>query len=211
MEIDLLNKTYKVDVIKKNNKNTYIRVKPDFTILVTTGPYVSKKEIYDLLKKHEEFLIKNITKRELQLEKSLQFYYLGKKYDIIIFPPSNKVEIDSNKIYTPSKSKLEKWYKKQISEVLNKHLLYNYQKFSEKIILPKLRIRKMKTRWGVCNIKDGVITLNSELIKYEIEVINYVIIHELAHLIEPNHSKDFWVIVEKHCPNYKKIRKYMRE
>ena len=211
MEIDVLGKTYKVDVVKKNNKNIYIRVKPDLTILVTTGPYVTNKEVYNLLLKHKEFLIKNIKKREMQLAKSEYFYYLGNKYDIIIFPSSNTIEIDYNKIYTPSIPKLEKWYKKQMLEIFNNQLLYNYKKFSEKIILPKLRIRKMKTRWGVCNIKEGVITLNSELLKYEIEVINYVIIHELAHLIEPNHSKDFWIIVEKYCPNYKDIRKYMKE
>lgn len=211
MEIDILDKTYKVDIVKKKNKNTYIRVKSDLTILVTTSPYVTKKEVHNLLVKHKEFLIRNISKREKQVEQAEHFYYLGKKYDIIVFSSSNKVELANDKIYTPSLPKLEKWYKKQMLEIFNNQLVYNYQKFSEKIILPKLKVRKMKTRWGVCNIRDGIITLNSELLKHELDVINYVIIHELAHLIEPNHSKDFWIIVEKYCPNFKKIRKYMRE
>ena len=68
----------------------------------------------------------------------------------------------------------------------------------------------MKTRWGVCNTKNYNITLNRELIKYDISCLDYVIVHELAHLIEANHSKQFWQIVEKYYPNYKNCRKILR-
>ncbi|MDD2519183.1 MAG: M48 family metallopeptidase, partial [Bacilli bacterium] len=139
------------------------------------------------------------------------FYYLGNKYDINIFKQSNNVEIDGNKIYVSSMKELDKWYQSEMKEIFNKQLIYNYERFTENIKLPKLRIRKMKTRWGVCNITNEIITLNSELLKYDLSVINYVIIHELAHLIYPNHSAMFWDVVSKYCPNYKKIRKFMRE
>ncbi len=211
MEIKLLGKKYKVEIVKKNNKNTYIRVKPDLTILVTTGPFITKKDVNRLLLKHEDFLIKSIKKRERELESSKNFYYLGKKYDIVIFPLSKDIEINEDKIYIPSIEKLEKWYQKQMTEIFNKQLVYNYQLFEETIPFPKLRIRKMKTRWGVCNSSKNIVTLNSELLKFELEVINYVIIHELVHFIHPNHSSNFWEMVAKYCPNYKKIRKYMRE
>ena len=69
----------------------------------------------------------------------------------------------------------------------------------------------MKTRWGVCNRKNLSITINSELIKLDIEKIDYVIIHELAHFIHFNHSINFWNIVAKYCSNYKAIRKSMKE
>jgi predicted metal-dependent hydrolase len=211
MEISLFDKKYKVKVVKKNNKNTYIRVKSDLTILVTTSPFVTKRDVKNLLEKHKDFLIKNIIKKERQLENEKKFYYLGNKYDVIVFSSSKTVEIDSEKIYTPSIEKLEDWWKKQAKDIFSKQLLYNYHKFSEKIFLPKLKIRKMKTRWGVCNSTSGTITLNSELLRYELEVIDYVIIHELAHLIEPNHSKDFWAIVFKYCPNYKEFKNILRE
>ena len=67
----------------------------------------------------------------------------------------------------------------------------------------------MKTRWGVCN-KNNSITLNSDLIKYGYEQIDYVIIHELSHFIHFNHSKDFWNLVNKYCKNYKEIRKSLK-
>ncbi len=209
MEIELLGKNYKVEIVKKNNKNTYIRVKSDLTILVTTNKFTTQNDINNLLLRNKEFLIKNIIKKERQLEEEKNFYYLGTKYDVIIFSNSKTIEFDNEKIYVPSIDKLEKWCKKQMIDIFNNQLLFNYQKFTEKIEFPKLRIRKMKTRWGVCSSK-GIITLNSELLKYDLEIIDYVIIHELAHLIEPNHSKNFWAVVAKYCPDYKKLRKTLK-
>ena len=71
---------------------------------------------------------------------------------------------------------------------------------------PSLRIRKMKTRWGVCNTKTHVITLNLELITKDINCLDYVIYHELSHLVEANHSKRFWLVVEENFKDYKKYR-----
>lgn len=72
-----------------------------------------------------------------------------------------------------------------------------------------LRIRKMKTRWGVCNFTKKIITLNSELITKDISLIDYVIIHELCHFKHQNHSPLFWQEVEKYYPYYKKARKML--
>ena len=69
----------------------------------------------------------------------------------------------------------------------------------------------MSSRWGVCNVKSKNITLNSELIKRDIKYLDYVIVHELSHLIYANHSRSFWNLVEENCPNYKEIRKEMKE
>ena len=69
----------------------------------------------------------------------------------------------------------------------------------------------MTSRWGVCNRKNNSITLNLELIKKDIRYADYVIVHELCHFIEFNHSKRFWDIVNKYSPDYKDIRKEMRD
>ena len=68
----------------------------------------------------------------------------------------------------------------------------------------------MSTRWGVCNRSNNTVTLNSELIKYGIEQIDYVIVHELSHFIELNHSARFWKVVESNYPNYREVRKLMK-
>ena len=68
----------------------------------------------------------------------------------------------------------------------------------------------MTSRWGVCNLKNKNVTLNLELSKYNTEALDYVIVHELSHFIYPNHSKDFWSLVGKYYPDYKKIRKNLK-
>jgi predicted metal-dependent hydrolase len=72
---------------------------------------------------------------------------------------------------------------------------------------PKLSLRIMKTRWGSCSADGKRISLNLRLIAKPIELVEYVCIHECAHLVHHNHSKQFWSLVEKYCPNYRKIRK----
>ena len=72
---------------------------------------------------------------------------------------------------------------------------------------PTLKIRKMTSRWGSCTPKKNQITLNSQLIHYNERFIDYVVIHEYAHLIQPNHSKAFYAIIEKYMPDYKEVSK----
>ena len=207
----LLNGIYHdVSITRKANKNTYIRVK-DGLIKVTTSYFVSDKQIMKILDENQPFLIKSIEKNNTKQKKDENCIILGEKYDIIIIDNIDEIDIQNKKIYVSNKDKIEKVILKEMFPVFEERLLYNYQLFQEKIPFPKLRIRKMKTRWGVCNRKDIKITLNSELLKYGIEEIDYVIIHELAHLVVFNHSKDFWNVVSKYCSNYKEIRKRLKE
>ncbi|MDE5539226.1 MAG: M48 family metallopeptidase, partial [Bacilli bacterium] len=73
-----------------------------------------------------------------------------------------------------------------------------------------LRIRKMKTRWGVCNYKSKTITLNSELIRYRKNMLRYVIVHEMCYFYHHNHSAAFWKKVSEYYPEYKMARKELR-
>ncbi len=95
--------------------------------------------------------------------------------------------------------------------VFSERLEYNYDLFDEKIPFPKLKIRKMKTRWGVCNKRDNSVTLNAKLIKYSLREIDYVIIHELSHFVHFDHSREFWETVSKYMPLYKKAVKVLKE
>ena len=88
---------------------------------------------------------------------------------------------------------------------------YYYNLFEENIPIPNLKIRKMTSRWGVCNIKNHNVTLNLELSKYKIEALDYVIVHELSHFIHHDHSKKFWSVVAKYYPKYKECKKMLKE
>lgn len=209
MKYRIENTECNVFIEKKNNKNTYIRIKEDLNIYVTTNYFVTKNQVKEILDKNYEYLDKTLNKVKSNLEKANFFYYLGKKYDIIIMP-IDKITIMDDKIYVKDDNTLNKWILNQIKIIYKEHLDILYNKFEEKIPYPKLKIRKMKTRWGVCNRKDNSITINSELIKYDLDKLDYVIIHELSHFVHFNHSKDFWLEVSKYCPNYKQIKKELK-
>lgn len=201
---------YTVCVVKKNNKNTYIKVKEDLSIYVTTNYLTTKRYVRNVLDNNNEFLRKAIKRVKNKLQKDNEFYYLGKKYDII-YSDFNKVEILEDKIYCYSDILLGKWVRKQMMDIFSERLKYNYNLFLENIPFPKLKIRSMKTRWGVCNKRDNSVTLNSKLIRYSLDEIDYVIVHELSHFVHFDHSREFWDTVEKYKPDYKKSVKVLKE
>jgi predicted metal-dependent hydrolase len=75
----------------------------------------------------------------------------------------------------------------------------------------RVRFRQMKTRWGVCNVESRVITFNLQLRFYPLECLEYVVVHELAHLKHRGHQKPFWDLVGQNLPNFKVLRKMLKE
>ena len=208
MVIEYKDSSYEVEVIKKNNKNIYIRVK-DGRIIVTCNYFTTKKQIEKLLEENYNSIIKMIDKDYKRKEKEGKFYLFGVNYDIVY--GFSKFEIIDNKIYALNKKELDKYLNNKIKTIFSDRLNYWYNSFEEEIPIPNLKIRKMTSRWGVCNLKNKNITLNYYLYKYDLKCLDYVIIHELSHFIHPNHSKKFWNLVEKYCNNYKELRKKLKD
>ena len=208
MEVVLGGKVIPLEIVRKNNKNIYFRVK-DGNLVVTAHKLVSENEIKKLVMKNEDSLLKMYNKVVKKETKELQFTYLGKPY-VKVFDESIKgVIIDDGFIYAKSESVFDKWYKNECLKVFTERINVVIQYFDN---IPKfsLRIRNMKTRWGVNNVTKCIITLNSELLKKDICLIDYVIVHELCHFYEANHSKRFWYQVGLRYPKYKEARKALR-
>ena len=211
MKLQIDDTIYPVEIErKKSNKNTYIRVKKDMTIQVTTNFFTSDKAITKLIEENSNKIKKMINTQEIKNENNTGFFYLGKKYDIVYVEYCD-ISLGENKVFLNRKIDLDKWYKKEAMKIYKEHLDQIYHRFSRKTPYPSLKIRKMTTRWGVCNVKTKTITLNLELIKREVKYLDYVIVHELSHLIYANHSSKFWDLVEENMPEYKKYRKEMKE
>lgn len=213
MKYKINNVEYDVIIEKKNNKNTYIRVKEDLKIYVSTNFFTTKKQVIKILDQNEKSLIKMINTQIKRNEKNMKFFYLGNSYDIIIVHTMKDIDIDVNNniIYAPSMEKLNKWLKKEIEKIFYNKYQDCFENFNEGIECPKLKIRTMKSRWGVYNRKNHSITLNSHLIEYSLEKLEYVIYHELSHTIHFDHSKSFWNLVDNYCSNYKQIQKELKE
>ena len=211
MKYNLDGVEYKVDIQRKNNKNIYVRIKEDLTIQVSARKFTTKKEIKSLLDNNQEFLRKTISKRKKENNKKNQFLIFGEPYEIVVMPQFKNIKMVDKVIYTPDENKLDKWLKKEMKRIFEDRVRINYMRFTENIPYPEVKIRTMKTRWGVCNRKKRYITLNSNLIKESIDKLDYVIIHELSHFVHFDHSKEFWAVVAKYCPKYTQIRKDLRE
>ena len=208
MQIKIGNDYYDVEIIKKNNKNTYIRVK-DGKIIVTTNRFTSNAFITKLITDNLGSITKMLSSDNKKREKKESFYYFGKVYNVIY--GFNEVEFTDDKIYAPNKQKLDKYLMNEIVKIYQARINYWYHQFEEKIPVPNLKIRKMTSRWGVCNIKSHNVTLNYELSKYDITCLDYVVVHELSHFIHHNHSSEFWLLVGKYYPRYKEARKMLKE
>ena len=115
----------------------------------------------------------------------------------------------NNKLTETKPNFTEEEFSRFITENFNK--VYELFLKDYRIKLPQLKTRTMKSRWGSCNYEKCIITLNTNLIYCSQEQIFYVIVHEFAHLLVHDHSKNFYCIVEKFCPDYKRIRKEMNE
>lgn len=200
-------KDYPIEIIRKNNKNTYIRIKNN-KVVVTTNYFTSTNKIEMLINSNRDFIDKALNK-SIKKSEDKNFKLFGKTYDVVYGFPITEIEED--KIYTKDERTLNRYLSNYIYSFYEDRLNYWYNLFEEKIPTPNLKIRKMTSRWGVCNIKNKNVTLNLELSKYSGEALDYVIVHELSHFIHPNHSKEFWQLVSKYYPNYKEVRKSLKE
>lgn len=211
MQLRIKDKVYDVEIIKKRtNRNTYIRVKDDLTIYVTTNSLISDKKIAKLLEESIPSIRKMIERVEKKNINKSFFCYLGRKYDIV-YTNNKDIVLGEYKAFIPRDIDIDKWYKKQATQLFKERLDYNYNLYSRKIPYPSLTIRKMTSRWGVCNTRLKRVTLNLELIKKDISCLDYVIMHELSHFIHHDHSKNFWALVEENFPKCKEVRKLMKE
>lgn len=191
-------------------KNTYFRVKNDLKLYVSTNSFLSDRQVKKMIIENEDSIYNMIVKQKKRAENNTGFYYLGKQYDIV-FVTGKEITLGENKVFIGREANLEKWYQKKAKVLFQERLDYWYSIFTKKIPYPSLTIRKMTSRWGVCNSKLKRVTLNLELIKRDICCLDYVIVHELSHFKEMNHSDKFWKVVEENYPNYKKIRKIMKD
>ena len=210
----------------KRIKNIYIRIKPDLNIHVTAPKRVSKKYIKELVEKRKDWIeerIETMQKKNVhdislkKLEDGNEIFYLGKSYMLKIVKSRRENIILAGRIMymyvnikndfqNSNKRKkellLDIWYKKEAIKLFDE-LIKKYSSLMN-LKVETFTVKKLKSKWGSCDIAKKHIVLNLELIKYPIHAIEYIILHELAHLIYPNHRKDFYNTVALYMPEWKK-------
>ena len=210
MQVEINGKIYDVHITRKNNKNMYLRVKED-GIHITCNYLMPKSMIKSFIENNVSAIIKMDKHVQKKKEKEESFYYLGNKYNVVILNTISKIEFSGDIVFVKNKTYLNTFLKNECERIFNDRVKICYNLFEENIPYPKVMIGKMRRKWGYCNKRQELIKLNFELIKYSIDEIDYVIIHELCHFLEFNHSPKFWQYVKKYKPNYKEIQKVLKE
>lgn len=210
MKIDVDGNIYNVEITYKNIKNMYLRVSKDLIIKVTAPKIIKEARIKQFIEENLHHIAKEIReKKEVYDKKKDKFEYLGNLYDIC-YTNKKGIELGNKIAFIGKNTNIDNWYKMISKEVFKTVYDNCYKNFKTVKSKPELKIRKMKGKWGVCNITNHTITLNQELIKLNPKYLEYVIYHELCHLKHPDHSKNFWNEVSKYTPDYKQIKKEMK-
>jgi predicted metal-dependent hydrolase len=176
---------------KKNIKHCYLRVLSDNLIQIKANRYFTILDAKDLIYRKKDWLIENIQKQNSKKLKENEFLYFGEKKLLSDFQIKD----------------LDKFYKEEIQKIIPS-LVEKYSNLMQ-LYPTKISYRKNRRTWGSCNFKNEL-NFNILLAKYPIFIIEYIVIHELAHIQHKNHSKDFYFLVEKFSPNYKKIEKFFK-
>ncbi|MDO5832170.1 MAG: SprT family zinc-dependent metalloprotease [Methanobrevibacter sp.] len=213
---------------RKNIKNMYLRVLPPFGEVKVSAPlFVSDKDIYDFIKSRKEWILKkqeliknNEIKAPLKYQSGETHKLWGKEYTLQLIKNDRvkKALVDHDKsiIYLPVQKRstiskreetLTNFYRKELENTIPS-VLEKCSKIVGKTPA-EVKVRKMKN-WGNCK-QDGRITLNINLAKKDPICLEYVMIHELCHLIEFNHGKKFKKLMDEFCPNWKAIKKRLNE
>ncbi len=197
------------EVIRKDNKNLYFRFDENCVLIITAPKYITDNEVKNLISKNSGAILKMYEDSLQKQERNKLFWYLGNSYEVTFDNRVTKVTFDDNLITCHDEEALDNFYKSEYERIFNEEVEMCKKCFNN---LPDftLKFRKMRTRWGVCNTRKKIITLNTELLKKDISLIDYVIVHEMAHFYEGNHSKAFWKIVENVIPDYKEKRKKLK-
>ena len=205
-----------------NRKTLSIIVERDRSVVVRAPLNTSKEVIEKEIGKRKFLLFQKINhsqkyetpKPRKEFVSGESILFLGKHHKIeVVHEEINGIRVD-RKVYV-SKSNQEKahllfkeWYFKQAEENIIPKVKFHARNLGVKY--NAIKILDLKYRWGSCTPKDNI-NLNWRLIKAPVSVIDYIIVHELTHLIEPNHTPKFWNIVSVQLPHYNKAKDWLKD
>jgi len=219
--------TVQYDLQRKNVKNINIRIKKDLSIHVSAPTCVTQKRIEEILLNKSDFILSALNKYEKQIKNKKTNSNIGEQEPcvtvfgkaltvFIIGGKEDKASIQENGIYVTLKDSTDKEaLKKTIDRALELLCIETvsdlckeiYPEFREHLPdYPKIKFRKMKSRWGSCNYKKYILTFNYHLIHAPLNCIKYVVYHEFNHFIHPNHSKDYYISLSNYLPDHKVLK-----
>lgn len=215
---------FSIDVVRKNIKNIHLAVYPPTGRVRIAAPLRIDDEAVRLfaisklgwIKRHQ----RNFASQERQPQRDYtdreSHYFQGKRYLLRVIeenmPPKvvvrNKTYIDlfvrPNASTQQKERIMNEWHRLELKELIQPII----DKWAKKmgVIVSDWQVKQMKTKWGTCNIEAKRIWINLELAKKPVSCLEYIIVHEMIHLLERHHNQKFIDYMDKYLPNWKQLR-----
>lgn len=225
----LKGKIINYSITYSKRKTLSLNVNKNLNVIVKAPTFVNQEFIHNFVLSKSSWISKKLEYfNNLKLEKERQkeinnnkVYWLGNFYDIKIYSENlDKVTLYNNfiNVYTDTidnelhvKHLIDNWHWTESTKIFKEISEKYFKNFAQyKLKNPIIVTASMKGKWGQCD-SHGVIKLNKELTKSPIECVEYVIVHELCHLLVKNHGKNFYELMNIHYPNWRNARKSLRK
>lgn len=214
-------------LIRRRMKNVRLRVTADGRVTVSAPRSVPAARIAEFVQEHEAF----IQKRLCEVEQSRCAYYpmhyadgdsfsfLGGRLRLAVRTASKRTAVLSNgtlTLYSPEsadpdevKALFMRWMRAEARRAFAQRLSLLQPRFTRMSL--RISVRDMTTRWGSINVRRGAMSLSVHLLRCDIELIDYVITHELCHIAYPNHTPAFYAALEVHYPHRRQLDKRLKD
>ena len=221
--------TYELQI--KSVKNINMRIKADRTIFVSANPSVSEKTIEEFLVSKSEYILKALDHYEdlAKYAPKPKQYVDGESFRIfghdrrLIVAQGNKNKVESDESYitltvkdiddTALKQKtMKKWLQticRDMIQSLCDAVFPKFQKYG--IDYPEICFRNMVSRWGSCQPKRGILTFNYTLVEAPLASVEYVVVHEFTHFLQPNHSRKFYQQLAMFMPDWEERKNILEK
>jgi len=208
-------------LIRSRRRTLALEIARDAALVIRAPHHFDLPTIHRIIEEKKEWILKKQRfylekQRSLPIKKYKEgetFLYLGQEYPLKIADQAEALRYDgafylSQNYHQKAKQLLIQWYKDQAYQLFASRA--GYYSYYIGVKFGKLKLSNAKSRWGACT-RSGNIRLSWRLIMAPLWVIDYVIIHELTHILEHNHSKRFWSKIEALYPEYKKCKRWLKE
>jgi predicted metal-dependent hydrolase len=207
-----------------DNGRVMVKVQPDCRVLVMAPSESSDAVVLAAVQKRSRWIYQHLRDfreqhkdvRPRRYVSGESHFYLGKRYLLKIMShsaPQPSVKLTRGKIEVTAKdlnsasvqTLLDTWYRNRAKDIFSKRLETVLEQAMWVRGVPPISIRRMQTQWGSCS-PNGRLTLNPDLVKAPRDCIDYVILHELCHIAEHNHSQKFYRLMNRVMPGWEKVK-----
>lgn len=215
-----------VEIVRKDIKNLHLGVYPPHGRVRVATPLLVSDDAVRLavisklgwIRRQQAAFEAQPRQSQREVVSGETHFFLGRRYRLRLLAHSGPIKIAVRRAYlevharpetTPEQREraLQAWYRQQLKALIPP-LLEKWQPLLG-VEVADWGIRKMKTKWGTCNILERRIWLNLELAKKPVECLEYLVVHELAHLLERNHNDRFIGILDTHLPQWRHSRQLL--